>query len=241
MTINLNDGENDMRVFLTLLATSLLFSSAAWAQRNSDGGTRTYEVKVTNITKGVIFTPLLAATHTKAVSFFKLGQPANDALEQLAEGGAIGPLEMWLHHHSDDVLDTATNGGLLFPGETVTFEIEGNNQFNYFSMAGMLLPTNDSFVAMNSMPLPKKSGGRFALGFDSGTEDNDENCLNIPGPQCAMINGFMGDGYVEGGGEGYVFISNGIHGNGDLSDDAYDWRNPVARVTLTWIEETEEE
>ena len=228
-----------MRAIITLLAASLLFSSTAWAQRNSDDGTRTYEVKVTNITKAIVFTPLLAATHTRAVSFFRLGQPANGALEQLAEGGAIGPLETWLLDHSDDVLDTATNGGLLFPGETVSFMIEGNNRFRYFSMAGMLLPTNDSFVAMNSMPLPKKSAGRFALGFDSGTEDNDEDCLNIPGPQCAMINGFMGDGYAEGGGEGYVYISNGIHGNGDLSADAYDWRNPVARVTLTWVEAEE--
>jgi len=230
MTINLHDGEYDMRILITLLATSLLFSSAAWAQGNSSDGTRTYEVKVTNITKDVVFTPLLGATHTRAVSFFRLGQAANGAVEQMAEGGAIGPLEEWLLGHSDDVLDTATNGGLLFPGETASFTIEGNKHFNYFSMAGMLLPTNDSFVAVNSMRLPQKSAGSYALGYDAGTEDNDELCMNIPGPQCG------GEGYVEGGGEGFVFISNGIHGNADLSAEAYDWRNPVARVTVTWVD-----
>lgn len=219
-----------MKVMTMLLATSLLISSAAWAQGNSAQGKRTYEVKVTNLTKGQSFTPLLAATHSRAITFFKPGQPASGALADLAEGGATGPLEAWLQSHPQHVLDTTTTMGLLGPGETVVFVIEGNRQYDRFSMAGMLLPTNDTFVAMNAMPLPKKSASRFAIAFDAGTEENDELCANIPGPTC------MGAPFSDGQAEGYVYVSNGIHGNGDLSADDYDWRNPVAHVSITRVD-----
>jgi hypothetical protein len=33
-------------------------------------------------------------------------------------------------------------------------------------------------------------------------------------------------------GEGYVYIGNGIHGNGDLDSAASDWNNPVAWVQV---------
>ena len=32
--------------------------------------------------------------------------------------------------------------------------------------------------------------------------------------------------------EGFVHISNGIHGIGDLAADGYDWDNPVAHVRI---------
>jgi hypothetical protein len=35
-----------------------------------------------------------------------------------------------------------------------------------------------------------------------------------------------------GCGEGYVYISNGISGIGDLAPNDFDWRNPVARVVV---------
>ena len=91
---------------------------------------------------------------------------------------------------------------------------------------GLLLPTNDTFVAINSMVLPTKSKGRFAHAFDAGSEENDELCINIPGPTCG------GEPFSEGQAEGYVYFGNGIHGNGDLSADEYDWNNPVARILV---------
>jgi hypothetical protein len=66
--------------------------------------------------------------------------------------------------------------------------------------------------------------------YDAGTELNDELCENIPGPLC-------GGGAVSAeSGEGFVHIANGIHGIGDLAPELYDWRNPVAKVTIrrTW-------
>ena len=64
----------------------------------------------------------------------------------------------------------------------------------------------------------------------AGTEVNDEDCNNIPGPFC------MGEGFNPAGGEGYVYISNGISGIDDLASHAFDWRNPVARVVVKHVQ-----
>ena len=70
----------------------------------------------------------------------------------------------------------------------------------------------------------------YANGYDAGSEMNDELCVNIPGPRCG------GDGEFKAlSGEGYVHISPGIQGIGDLSSAVYDWRNPVAVVTIQRI------
>lgn len=97
----------------------------------------------------------------------------------------------------------------------------------------MLIPTNDAFVALNSIPLPKgrRTGTHVALAYDAGSEPNDELCENIPGPVCG------GDGpSPEASGEGYVHIHAGIHGAGDdvtsLNASERDFRNPVALVKI---------
>lgn len=79
-------------------------------------------------------------------------------------------------------------------------------------MAAMILPTNDSFVALDSVALPLwGSRTYYAKSYDAGSENNDELCASIPGPQCG------GDGeFTAVDGEGFVYISNGMHGIGDL-------------------------
>jgi hypothetical protein len=213
-----------MKLMKGILAIGMMMSSAAWA---AEGDVNTYNVRVTNLTKGVSFTPLLAATHTTSIRFFTLGFPASDALADLAEGGATGGLEMLLQDQPDKVLQTATTGGLLGPGESVSFMIDGDDLNNRFSMAGMLLPTNDAFVAIQSMRLPQNGATWFAMAYDAGSEENDELCMNIPGPTCG------GTPFSEGHAEGFVHPSSGIHGEGDLSASAHGWNNPVARVTIT--------
>jgi len=42
----------------------------------------------------------------------------------------------------------------------------------------------------------------------------------------------MGSPFSEGLAEGFVHISRGISGEADLLASDYDWRNPVARVTV---------
>jgi hypothetical protein len=203
-----------------LLATAI--SIGALAQE-----AKTFEVTVTNVTKNQIFTPLLLATHSSDVSLFTPGKPASLELEMQAEGGNPGPLKGLLDGNPG-VLNTAVSGGLLMPGDSVTVEIQGNGYFNRLSITSMLIPTNDTFVGLRSMKLPSRSAMAALPAYDAGTETNDEDCINIPGPDCSGMTG----GFEAGGGEGYVYISNGISGIGDLAPNDFDWRNPVARVVV---------
>ena len=92
----------------------------------------------------------------------------------------------------------------------------------------MILPTNDGFIALNGVSAPRAgSQGYMALGYDAGSEPNDELCASIPGPQCG------GEGTSPAaGGENFVHVHAGIHGGGDLEVREYDWRNPMASVTI---------
>ena len=196
-----------------------------------------YEVTITNITAGQSFTPQLVVTHPGDVILFKLGEPASEALEILAEGGDTAPLSEAL---GPVAMDVQTIPGLLGPGQQSSIVVTGHPGQGYLSVAAMMIPTNDNFMAMNRIKLPASGGvQQLVPAYDAGTEYNDQSCANIPGPQC----GGEGEGYSPGpneGDEGYVYISSGIHELG--SEDAsgaelvrpheYDWRNPVARVAV---------
>jgi hypothetical protein len=200
------------------------------------GGVKTYEITVTNITKGQTFTPILAATHKPDISIYTLGSAASDELAALAESGNPGPLSDMLLAHPDSVSGTAhTDGllpnGLLTPGQSVTYEVTGEKQYRMLSMAAMLLPTNDSFLALNTVKLPKNGQDTrvyFAHAYDAGSEANDELCVNIPGPPC--FGAHLSD--PADSDEGYVHISPGTHGEADLARSMHDWRGAVAKITV---------
>lgn len=189
-----------------------------------------YEVRVTNVTSGVYFTPTLAATHAPGLRFFEFGAAASAELATLAESGDVGPLQAVLDSQGRDVSATAVAGGLLGPGSSTSFMIRGRPSQDRLSLAAMLLPTNDGFYAIDAVALPAQGSRSYtATGYDAGSEFNDELCSNIPGPQCG------GAGLSLDDGEGYVHVHPGTHGMADLSRASYDWRNPVAVVTVTRI------
>jgi hypothetical protein len=217
-----------------LIMAGLLVSTSAIADHKDKGKheVRTYAVTITNITHGQSFTPVLVASHTSDVSFFELGEAPSADLADLAEGGATDGLKMTLDMMPEYVMETATSGitedgnPLINPGESITVYVTGDKNYNRLSLAGMLLPTNDTFVAVNSMPLPKKTSQGLVLAYDAGSEMNDELCVSIPGPHCG------GAAFSAGLGEGHVHISRGISGEGDLLASDYDWRNPVAHISV---------
>lgn len=191
------------------------------------GGGKNYKVTITNITKGQSFTPLILATHKPGLSLFELGQAASQDIADIAEGGDIGPLaaslsSSWL------VNDIANSDGLLGAGQSVELMLSARGHFARLSLAAMLVPTNDTFVALNGVYLPKH-GSRtvFAKAYDAGSETNDELCANVPGPVCG------GEPFSPmDSGEGFVHIAAGIHGMGDIDSSLYDWRGPVARIVI---------
>ena len=214
-----------MRYTLATAAISGLLLSSPSA--NADGNTA-YHVTITNITNSINFTPILVASHRKGVSLYELGSPASDELTAIAEGGDTAPLAAVLDA-DPRVADVQNSGGLLEPGQSVTVTVSARRGARFISLASMMLPTNDGFIALNSVRAPRHGAVTYySQGFDAGTEPNDELCISIPGPTCG------GEGPSPGiDGEGYVHIHRGMHGIGDLAPDVYDWRNPVAAVTIT--------
>jgi len=192
------------------------------------GESVSYHVTITNITNSINFTPILVASHRRGVSLFEEGSPASDELTAIAEGGDVAPLTTALLDNPR-VADVQNSGALLGPGESVAVTVKAKHGARLISMASMMLPTNDGFIALNSVKAPRHGTATyFSPGYDAGTEPNDELCISIPGPSCG------GEGPSPGaGGEGYVHINRGIHGIGDLAPDVYDWRNSVAKITIT--------
>ena len=187
-----------------------------------------YKVTITNITHSISFTPILVASHRKGVSLYKLGAAASDELSAVAEAGDTGPLAAQLQNNRR-VADVQSSDGLLAPGDSVTVSVAAKKGARHISLASMMLPTNDGFIALNAVKAPQHgSVSYYSSAFDAGSEPNDELCISIPGPICGG-----GGPSPEAGGEGYVHIHRGMHGIGDLAPDVYDWRNPVAKITIT--------
>lgn len=189
-----------------------------------------YQVSITNITKGQAFTPQMVATHRDTISLFTLGQPARESLALLAEAGNTEALTTEMLNFPNDIGHMLIVPGLLEPGKTATFEINGHPNHFKLTFAAMLLPSNDTFVALSGAELPKKGSVAYmAKAYDAGTEVNDQLCVHIPGPLC----GGEASSIASDTDEGFVYISNGIHDMGDLDPATYDWHNPIARIVIT--------
>jgi hypothetical protein len=216
------------RRLIAAAVAALMVSVVGAGEAEERQAGREYEVTITNISPGLTFTPILVASHSPRISLFKLGQPASAELAILAEGGDTAPLAAALVA-SGEANDTASSQGLLAPGASVKVRVRARGRFDKVSVAAMLLPTNDSFLAVADfdLPLDRRPVTVNAIGYDAGSEPNDERCGNIPGPVCG------GEGTSPGvDGEGFVHVSSGIHGIAELPAANYDWRNPVAAVTI---------
>ena len=209
---------------LAALSVGILSVSA----HDPDDDRAKFEVTITNLTKGQIFSPAVVATHNKKFSpLFELGSAASTELAMVAEDALNGDLVAALEGDSN-VKDVQVTPGPIMPGATVSVMVETNKRNGHVSLAGMLVTTNDAFYALNGV-----HGGStyYSPAYDSGTEANSEACMYIPGPPCG--NGGVHDDTAEA--EGYVHIHSGVHGVGDLDPAMHDWRNPVAKITITKI------
>jgi hypothetical protein len=212
---------------MLLLTLPVAYSSTLLASGNG----KAFEVTITNITKGEIFTPIMVASHGPGIKLFKLGKEASTELEILAEGGDTGPLSGRLK--GAGALDVVTTGDVLPPGHSVTVHVRTNRRNDRVSVAAMLVPTNDAFFALNGVQGPRQHRSKtyMSSAYDAGTEFNDEMCVSIPGPPFICT----GEGYNRESGEGYVYIHSGIHGIANLSAADHDWNNPVAKIKITQV------
>lgn len=209
-----------------------------------------YSITVQNLTHGTYFAPLLVSAHPTGMSFFTLGNAASTNLQALAEGGNISGLAADIVTAGGMSVENPASG-LLAPGATTTAELGDPGTSNtQISIAGMLVPTNDGFVALNAMTLPTTPGTYTYMlnGYDAGTEANDEirgggmpgeAGLPVPGPLDALV-GTGGTGVPNVTAEGFVHIHRGTIGDmnstggtSDLNASTQRWLNPVARVVIT--------
>jgi hypothetical protein len=189
--------------------------------------TKSYAVTITNLTPGQTFSPVLVATHDDSAALFHGGAAASAELALLAEEGDNSALFGVLSAHSG-VQDVASGAGMIPPGGSETVVVAANGNVRFLSLAAMLVTTNDAFVGLDSVPLP---GGKdvavHAFAYDAGSEANSELCTFIPGPPCMSAGA-----HDPAPAEGFIAVSNGIRGKGDVDADTYDWRGPVARIEI---------
>jgi hypothetical protein len=236
--------EKIMKNTLTALAASLTLLISATSQ----AGEREISVAITNLTNAIYFTPVLVATHNRNTHLFELGSPASANLQAMAEGGNIEGLIADLKAAGASYIANPA-AGLLAPGASAEAVIEGNRKTNRFlSIVAMLLPTNDGFVGLDGLKIPKKKGTYtyYLHGYDAGTEANDEIITGGGAPNTPGIPADPGANAGSGGnasvGEDHnqtVHIHRGIIGDtdptggtSDLDTRVHTWQGPVARLVV---------
>ncbi|MSQ48140.1 MAG: hypothetical protein EXR78_07095 [Deltaproteobacteria bacterium] len=226
-------------LFTVMLTSSGLLTQPVLAQEKFR-----YEITITNLTRGQHFTAPLVVTHKANLHLFAVGESVPQQLAVFAEEGTPTALAALLAEmpEAKDLVMTAgapATDTLINPGKSTTVTIEGNREFDHLSFAAKLIPTNDAFIAINGTPGPpiNKPITMFVPAYDAGSEQNDELCASIIGPNITECRGPGGGGH-PGGGEGFVYIHNGIHGIGNLTAAIRDWRSPVARITIRRVTDT---
>lgn len=227
------------------LITGLLIAGSLGSV-SAVAGDRHISVEVTNLTNAITFTPLLVSAHNADSHIFQVGHTASFSLQAMAEGGDTSYLI------TDLAAAGANNnepGGMLAPGEIASIELMANKHNRYLSVGAMLLPTNDGFVGLDAISIPRKNGTYtyYLNGYDAGTEANDEiinggGAPGVPGiPGAPDGNGGTGGSGVTGADHnGKVHVHRGIVGDtdseggvSDLDSTIHQWINPVAKVVVT--------
>lgn len=221
------------------LAISIAAASPASAQD--------LHIQFTNLTHGSHFTPLLFAAHEQGHQLFELAEAASANLQAMAEGGDISGLITDLNAVNADISENPA-AGLTEPGQSISFDMTTQETNTQLSVAAMILPTNDGFVGLNALSIPKQAGTYtyYLNAYDAGTEANDEivNGGGAPGapgiPADPLgLNGVNATGLTNTESNGDVHIHRGVVGDTDAAGGASDldsrvhrWLNPVARLVI---------
>jgi uncharacterized cupredoxin-like copper-binding protein len=219
------------------LACALGLGSVATAQAAS------WDVTVTNLTNGNYFTPLLIASHGHDTHMFEPGESAASypGIELMAECGDLSGLTAMFDPAMQGIDNP--NSVPLAPGASVTTTLTTATGDTHLSVVGMILPTNDAFVGLDSVHIDSEPGTYtyYLNAYDAGTEANDElmstGCdTSTPGIP-ADPGGMAGTGGTAASGDDgntMIHIHRGILGGAsDLDSSIHRWQNPVARVVVT--------
>lgn len=139
---------------------------------------------------GAHFSPLVGATHSAGVRFFRTGQPASPGIEAMAELGATYLLDGEIQQAIDaGTAGAAIHGnGVAAPGLTsVTFTATIDHPL--LTLVSMIAPSPDWFVGVSGRRLMKNGQWREKLviplrardaGTDSGSKFGSEDFDTVP-------------------------------------------------------------
>jgi len=224
----------------------------ALADQNDDHDrVATFRVTLQNLTRGQPFSPPAAATHDEDIHMFRVGTLATDELAAIAQDGNEAPMVSLFNslREDEDVTDVVDVGRPITPRgvvkgaftDSVTFTIRGHPG-DRFSLATMLICTNDGFTGLDAVKLPKH-GTRVLLtnAYDAGREVKTEKQPDLVEP-CSLLGPVVLPGVHPSPNfnpplvpPSSIRLHAGIQGGGDLSVALHGWVNPVARVTITRV------
>ncbi len=233
-----------MRAAMLLLLVGLMLLPVA--STSAAPAFTTYRVRLFNLTSGQPFSPPVAATHEPSIRMFRVGHLASPELEAIAEDGNEIPM-FNLFTGDRRVTQAVDVGRPLTPiGKTVgtftpwvAFDINARPG-DRFSLATMLICTNDGFLGLDAAELPARGQVVYALnGYDAGTEDNTEQSVDIVDP-CSGLGPAPLPGDPDGNEDAAVNTvppqrirhHPGIQGNGELTPSLHGWTDPVAVVVI---------
>jgi hypothetical protein len=242
-----------MKHSLTSIVSASVFISGALF--TSPVNAAEYLLTISNLTRGIYFTPLLVAAHNRSASLFTAGETASAGLQAMAEGGDISGLVADLQSLNATIIENPA-AGLLGPGATTTATLntDGSPDNILLSTVAMMLPTNDGFVGLNSVMLPSTVGESLTYqvdAYDAGTEANDEvrgsGAPGMPGfPAPGPIDTASGNNAtgINSTAESFIHIHRNVLGDfssadgiSDIDATVHRWLNPVARFTVELISE----
>ena len=189
-----------------------------------------YRLTITNATAHQVITPPLIVVHNKKFKLFEIASPASEGLSIQAETGNPAILAGEVKAKRG-VYKVITGSDVIVYGNKASYEFKAPKNAKV-SLTGMLATTNDAFTAITSKSLPKKSVSYMASTYDAGSEDNNELCIDIPGPPCGGTNAAN-----DNDGEGFITIHNGVHGIGDLNSAHLDWRGATSVISITRMDD----
>ncbi len=138
---------------------------------------------------GTFLTPLWVGFHDGGFDSYDGGSPSTEGVERIAEDGNTAPLAAEFFASEAGTIEGTLNGiGPIAPGQSTSkrFVLDANALSNrYFSYAGMIIPSNDAYVANGNPvihPIFDAQGNFLGADFeilgsainDAGTEVNDE-------------------------------------------------------------------
>lgn len=202
---------------------------------SSSDNTQTYKVTLKNLTLGQTFSPPAVVVQNSNTNFniYEIGTSASVSFENLAEGGDTSSL---LNEASSvNVLYQNSFSGAIAPGQSSELMFTVDNGDLKFSIASMLIKTNDAFIGLNNTDLSDITKKTYNLNvYDAGTEANDELASTVPALGGSGFDSARSDtNDIITLHQGIVSVDDGLATSGLKFTDK--WDNPAATLTIEKI------